>query len=121
VTQSSDNTFDLNGVACPSASTCYAVGANGTILKTTDGATWVTQSSDDTHDLNNVACPSSSTCFAVGYGSLGSGMILKTTDGATWAAESYSPPGATPDPQTSEIMYGVACPSPSICYSAVAY
>jgi photosystem II stability/assembly factor-like uncharacterized protein len=121
VTLSSGTRQELIGVACPSASACFVVGGKGTILKTTDGATWVTQRSDNTYDLNGVACPSASTCYAVGNGPLGSGTILKTTDGATWATESYSPPGATPDPRSGESMYGVACPSASICYSSAAY
>jgi photosystem II stability/assembly factor-like uncharacterized protein len=39
--QISGTLIDLHGVACPSPSTCVAVGGGGTILRSTDGGrTW---------------------------------------------------------------------------------
>ena len=60
---------DLSGVSCPSTATCYAVGANGTILTTKDGSPWAPASSSTapaTFDLDQIACPSVSTCYVTG-------------------------------------------------------
>src|SRR5436853_4065299 len=71
--QTSGTTQALNGVSCPTSSTCFAVGANGTIVATTNGGTtWTSQSSNFTQALNGISCPSTSACFAVGA----SGTIL---------------------------------------------
>jgi len=78
----------LNGLSCPTADTCYAVGgisggriARNIILATTDrGQEWTDQGGDDvTPYLEAVACPAATTCYAVG-----NGAILTTTDGTTW-------------------------------------
>jgi hypothetical protein len=75
----------LDGVACPSATTCYTVSesdsnAEGTILGTTNsGSTWSTQTlPSGTAELTGIACPSTSACYAVraGAGSLGRWLIL---------------------------------------------
>lgn len=63
----------LMGVACPSVSVCYAVGAKGTIMATTNGgSTWTRQSSGTKSNLWDIACPSVSTCYTAGD----SGIIL---------------------------------------------
>jgi kumamolisin len=83
--QTSNTTNNLYNVACPSPSTCFAVGGSGNpflgaIRRTTDGGTtWSSQTSGTTIDLFRVACPSPSTCFAVG----GRGTILRTTNGGS--------------------------------------
>jgi photosystem II stability/assembly factor-like uncharacterized protein len=68
---------------------CYAVGDSGTILKTTDGATWASQKSG-IYFVYGVACPSASTCYAVGDPGMSSppadSVIFKTSDGATWTS-----------------------------------
>lgn len=56
----------------------YAVGENGTIIKTTDGGeSWFLQESGTTHHLRSVYFLSSDTGYIVGYQSL----FMKTTDG----------------------------------------
>jgi photosystem II stability/assembly factor-like uncharacterized protein len=80
-----DTPVGLNAVACPSPSTCVAVGASpggGTILRSTNGgSTWHRQPSGTPDILYGVACPRPSTCFAVGW----DGTILRSTDGGgTW-------------------------------------
>src|SRR5216684_7292837 len=84
--QTSPTIQNLNGIACPGTTTCFAVGAlaspgngNGTIVVTTDGSTWTSQNSKVAQILNGIACPTTSTCFAVGA----SGTILKTTNGGS--------------------------------------
>ncbi|MGB3452441.1 MAG: T9SS type A sorting domain-containing protein [Moheibacter sp.] len=77
------------GVDVPSFSDVYAitpdivvaVGANGIIIKTTDGGeTWVQKPSGSTEDLRKVQFPTPDTGYIIGGGTL-----LKTTDGGeTW-------------------------------------
>src|SRR5437764_1455925 len=85
--QSSGTGQNLNGIACPSTSICFAVGAkptsgNGTILFTDDGgSSWTSQNSNVAQNLNSIACLSTTTCFTVGDG----GKIQKTTNGSSWS------------------------------------
>ena len=68
------------------ATTGYAVGNSGTILKTTDGgANWVAQTSGTANICSDVHFPVDAT---TGYAVGSSGTILKTTDGgANWVAQ----------------------------------
>ena len=52
--------------ACPGTTTCTAVGRGGTIVTTTDLATWTKATSGTTNMLNSVTCLSTSFCMAVG-------------------------------------------------------
>ena len=113
---------DLAGVACPSPSTCFAVGARGSnfpgpvVMATTDGGShWSSQigaAGPGVSSLAAVACPSASTCYAVGAGSTGggtAGAVVTTTDGgANWGGELLS--------QTTALN-GVACPSANVCFA----
>src|ERR1035438_6186947 len=76
----------LRSVCFTDASTAYAAGDWGTILKTTNGgATWTLLSSGTTEYLASVFFPDASTGYVAGTG----GTILKTTDsGITWMADS---------------------------------
>src|SRR5690606_12142775 len=60
------------------------VGANGTILKTTDGGqTWMQKSSGTTNGLNKVQFATSEIGYIIGDG----GTLLRTIDGGeTWSA-----------------------------------
>lgn len=88
VAQRSGSNANLQAVQFPvDANTGYAVGANGTILKTTDGgATWKKKGSGTSNNLLAVYFPHNTTTgYAVGV----NGTILKTTDGGgSWAAQS---------------------------------
>src|SRR3954453_1949161 len=77
---------NLDGAACPTAGTCWAVGDRGTIVVTVDGGTeWTTQASGTTNNLNSISCVTASTCFAVGDkgGTSSTGVVLATTNGGT--------------------------------------
>ncbi|HUB09086.1 MAG TPA: YCF48-related protein [Myxococcales bacterium] len=79
--------FAVNAVAFPTASAGFLVGAQGTILATTDGGqTWQTQTAPTSVDLYGVFfLPDAQTGWVVGTG----GTILHTSDGgATWTAQS---------------------------------
>jgi photosystem II stability/assembly factor-like uncharacterized protein len=109
--------------SCPSASTCYAVGAASgntpwygkflpggawgavnTFFKSTDGgATWFPSNSD----MFSIECTSSATCLTVGAG----GLERRTSDGGdTWTDVATAPGNNKPLTQ-------VTCPSSSTCYA----
>jgi len=73
----------LLGVSfAPDESAGWAVGANGTILKSTDGGgSWEQQTSSVSENLNAVYAISSTLAYAVGN----AGLVLKTTDGEQWS------------------------------------
>lgn len=103
-------------ITCPSTSTCYAAGDNGSqhgdILGTINaGGTWTTQTVPaGTGGINFISCPSTTDCYAVGYVSSVDGEILTTTNaGSTWTAQAL-PAGAAD-------LYGIACPSINVCYA----
>lgn len=89
----SGHLFDVDFI---SASTGLAVGANGTILLTTDrGATWAAATSGTTERLDRVDFIDATHATAVGV----NGTILRSSDGgATWIAQSSG---------TSEDLCGV--------------
>jgi predicted CXXCH cytochrome family protein len=76
---------DLRGAEFTGATSCYAVGAGGAILRTTDGgATWRALVSDTTCTLNAVDFPSGGSGWAVGE----NGVIRASADGTSWRAQS---------------------------------
>ena len=107
--ETSPTTVNLLGVACPSASVCFAVGAksgsNGVIAATTNGGTsWAAQTSTGGQQLNAIACSSTTSCWAVGN----SGVIIHTANGTSWSTETST---------TTVNLLGVACPSASVCFA----
>ncbi len=72
-----DSLPGLKSVSFVDARVGWAVGLNGTILKTTDGGlTWVRQISGTTHSLFSVSAVNTETAFAMGIG-----VSLRTLDG----------------------------------------
>jgi photosystem II stability/assembly factor-like uncharacterized protein len=82
VTQESGTAQDLNANYVLSASTAFAVGNTGTILRTTSGgASWEVRASGTLQNLNDIAAVSSLEIYAAGS----SGTLLKSIDnGDTW-------------------------------------
>jgi photosystem II stability/assembly factor-like uncharacterized protein len=105
-------TVTLAGAACPEATTCWAVGATGTIVVTDDsGATWTTQSSGTRNNLNGVACATTTQCLVVGNkaGAGTNGVVLATTDGgSSWATHNSG---------TANNLTAVACADESTCWA----
>ncbi|MFL5893540.1 MAG: alkaline phosphatase family protein [Thermoleophilaceae bacterium] len=97
---------DLTGVSCPTASACFAVGAAGTVVATTDaGSTWSSQASGIAGDLAAISCASASACVAVGDG----GTVLASSDaGTTWT---------TPPSGTSKDLNAVSCTGGGSCHA----
>lgn len=76
----------LNDIDFPTATTGYAVGSNGRILKSTDsGQTWSALTSGTTRELRAVHFMNATTGIAAG-----DGIILKTTNGGnTWTTSNF--------------------------------
>lgn len=87
--QASGTAEDLRSVSAVDASTAWAVGANCTILKTTDGSTWNPQTTavPATNDLYGVDALDSQNAYATGD----DGLVFKTSNGTDWAATPVSP------------------------------
>ncbi|MBI4649008.1 MAG: T9SS type A sorting domain-containing protein [Bacteroidia bacterium] len=104
--QNSGTTSDLYDVFCVNADTVYVVGANGTILKTTDGGdNWLTQNSVVTNTLKSVYFIGD-----IGYIAGDSGTILKTVDGGlNWNQQNS---------QTSVLLTSVFCINKDTVYIA---
>ena len=118
----------LRGVACVSASECWAVGyylsdnnAAQTLIERWDGTSWAIVSSPNTSTtqnnyLNDVTCVSPSDCRAVGFYYNGSAYqtLIERWDGTSWAIVS------SPNPAQNNYLRGVTCVSASECW-AVGY
>lgn len=97
-------TLEFSGVACPSASSCVAVGqqlGGGVIVPIADGRPGRVSSLPDA--FSGVACGSRSFCVAVGWS--GEGTVVPITNGIAGAARDA--PGAR--------LSGVACANASFC------
>lgn len=80
----------LYAVHFASATLGFAVGAEGAILKTTDGVNWTRQVSSTIQPLRGICAVASGAGFAVGE----AGTVLFSANGNTWAAQSV-PSSAT--------------------------
>ena len=56
----------INDIACPAARTCYTVGADGTITRTTNGTRFTPVKTPARENLNGITCVTTSACYAVG-------------------------------------------------------
>lgn len=72
----------MTAVACPTSSTCFAVGQSGTFLASVDGGTtWKSRSVSD-EDFTGITCPTSSMCLMTAM----DGTVLTSADaGTTWS------------------------------------
>jgi hypothetical protein len=107
----------LSAVACPSATTCVAVGGLsqgvGATVTVTNGTPGDPQPVPGSFELQGVACPSATACEAAGTsstaGPLGyQGVLAFIDNGAPASAQVVA--GTAP-------LSGVACPDASTCYA----
>jgi len=105
--------YDLLAVACPSATTCVAVGethpgGQGVVVAVTGGTAGRLQIVADTFRLDGVACATATTCEAVGDGDLyGTGAVaVAVVDGVAGVAQAV---------QGFVELAGIACPGPTMC------
>ncbi len=120
---SPDTANQLFGVACVSASDCWAVGVddgpNLTLAEHWNGSAWsiVTTPNPSTsvNNLSAVACTGTSDCWAVGFA--GAGLLVNTLaehwNGSAWSTVT------TPNPSSSGFttLDGVVCVSASDCWA----
>jgi photosystem II stability/assembly factor-like uncharacterized protein len=81
-----------NDILCPTETTCFAVGASGSIQRTTDGADSWTQVATVGTPLHGLHAATATTLYAVGNNL----TVVKSSDGgATWARKPVvgTPPG----------------------------
>jgi len=122
----------LRDVACPTATTCTAVGASdpGTgpfdeqsLIETLGGGVWSLAASPDRTGYDNhlwgVSCSNASNCVAVGESQNGekARTLIQTMSGGTWRLTSPSPYRGG----TYNYLYGVSCPSRRACVAAGDY
>jgi hypothetical protein len=118
---------DLAGIACPSATSCIAVGqnTNGSDLALAlaehwNGSTWKTQTVPNPSDaaagsdLDGISCTSVTSCTAVGYRLINSGTqqpLAERWNGSTWTIQ------ATPVPADADEsnLDAVSCASATSC------
>jgi hypothetical protein len=112
------NSIVLSSVACPSATTCIAVGTTdvGPFAERWTGSAWVIDPMTNlnlTRGLAGVACPSRRTCISVGRSSNGSSAITlaERWNGKTWAIQ----PTPNPAGSTFSELSGIACPARRLC------
>ncbi|MBC7643396.1 MAG: T9SS type A sorting domain-containing protein [Flavobacterium sp.] len=107
--QSANTTQTLNNVFCITEDLVFAVGNNGTILKTIDGGTtWVQKTSGTTHYLTKVQFPSANIGYAIGHKTGENDILLKTTN----AGESWNTVALNDTP----FIYDISCVSENIFY-----
>jgi photosystem II stability/assembly factor-like uncharacterized protein len=85
--QDSGTAASLNAIEAVDTLTAWAVGAEGTIIKTTDGgSSWLPQDSGTSLALADISAVNGNTAWAVGGDSAtGAFIVLKTIDGGeTW-------------------------------------
>ncbi|MDQ6847995.1 MAG: glycoside hydrolase [Candidatus Dormibacteraeota bacterium] len=110
----------LFGVACPSATTCFAVGgvSNATVVSTSDGGrTWTTVTVVGLDELDSVSCFSATHCVATGV-AVSAGAVAVTRDGHTWMAVAAVPAG--PPLVSVSCVAGSHCLALGTSYSASA-
>ena len=114
----------LNGVACLSATNCFAVGyySNGglkTLIEQWDGTSWSIiaspNGSSGSSVLTGITCASPTSCLAVGSDS--DQGLIEQWDGTSWTIAASPSAGAL----RNNNLKGVACASPNHCFAAGYY
>jgi len=106
----------LQGVSCPSAKFCAAVGndGSGVLIERWNGSGWSMSAprSGSSAGLYGVSCPSATSCFAVGSTLTKSGgSLVERWNGRAWSAST------TPVPRNASFaaLQSVSCPSAARC------
>jgi hypothetical protein len=133
--------LSLSAVACPSTTSCTAIGSylnsSGNtrgLLVTGAGASWTATAAPlpanavttgQTAQLSAVACPSTTSCVAVGSYYLSSSAspvgLLVTGSGTSWTASEAPEPANAPATNQDAPLSAVACPSTSSCVAVGSY
>jgi photosystem II stability/assembly factor-like uncharacterized protein len=105
------------GVACRTVAACVAVGGNGSIATTDDGAQhWTHHASGTTANLSTVTCSDRTNCYALGsFPNDGQTVFLATVNGGkTWQQPSSHLPT-----RPGQSVHDLICPSVATCLGAV--
>jgi hypothetical protein len=113
----------LRGVACASATDCWAVGnsstgvANQSLIERWDGSSWSIVAHADSSAASNVfygvTCVSATDCWAVGDSTASSSQtLIDRWDGTSWATVASPNSGAT----QNNFLQRVTCTSPTDCW-----
>ena len=128
----------FEGVSCPSAKHCIAVGKVnvGTegiqpLIESYNGSKWTLQSTPVPEDssgaqLSSVSCSATSACTAVGeYDDLtenGERPLIERYNGTSWQLQEAASPVGKPAPKGSHWTLGaVSCPTSSSCVATGSY
>lgn len=113
LTSNQDESWDLSGVSCSSASTCTAIGSirgsYQSLYVVENNGTWgpLTPVSDDSV-LTGVSCPSAGNCTLVGYNEAGDGVYVDEANGV-WGGLTLIPSVA------ADALFAVSCAAPGDC------
>ena len=113
----------LDGLSCPSATDCVAVGGGGsppvstqTLVEAWDGRAWgvvpTPSPSPSLNDLVSVSCTGPTRCVAAGSAMVGIDpeTLIESWDGSAWTVV------PTPDvPGKINVLSGVSCAGPTSC------
>ena len=115
----------LNGVVCPSATSCFAVGSattgstQKTLIERWNGTSWSIVKSVDPagqSSLSGISCPSSTSCYAVGSSGLSirATSLIEQWNGSKWSI--VTGVGPTPGP-----LDAITCRSATSCVAVGGY
>jgi hypothetical protein len=129
----------LDGVACPAAGSCVAVGnytksggkAAAALIDTLSGGTWTAAAAPLPTDavagrfatLLGISCPAASNCVATGSYTQRSGprFLAETLSADKWIAEPPPLPAGASGPQLTLELSSVACPAVGRCVAVGTY
>ncbi|MDA8184959.1 MAG: hypothetical protein M0035_11125 [Actinomycetota bacterium] len=133
-TTPSQSGYMLQGISCPSATDCVAVGSTyapapsggsgvmitgaEVLLSTNGGQAWATGTAPSGASLTAVACPTSTTCFAAGNTTGTNSMpvpiaAVSTDAGQSWTLQSLP---ASSSSSTSEVqLRSISCATATAC------
>jgi hypothetical protein len=110
----------LNGVSCPSAARCFAVGQSAATasVQQWNGKTWSVVGSPKLigSTLAAVSCASTTSCFAVGSQTVAGAKqpLVESGNGRTWSVVTV----AAPSGATGGQLEAIACTSSTSCVAA---
>lgn len=115
------NTTMLEGVSCPAANMCLAVGSHGSATSTVpvaerwNGTTWtaispVAPKHATFTEFRGVSCSSAKACTAVGETNAGGSVVRSLAE--RWNGKAWK---IQPVPGSSGQLNGVSCPSATAC------
>jgi hypothetical protein len=109
------DSYQLLGVACTSATSCIAVGANVTgilesvtLAESWNGSEWKVVTTPNKGQLNAISCTSGSACTAVGSTGFGGEPLAERWNGTEWTLQAAAKISSTG-------LSGVSCASSTSC------